>query len=212
MNVLSLCLNLDGANKFKSNVLSVWPIQLIQNYLIPEIRFLPNHIIVAGLHYNNKKPNCFDFMLPLVVEINDLNSEILIIQIEGVDYKFKPIITHCGVDLPAKSLLQETKQFGSYDGCTFCYIPGEAITMDIQKDSDDEEIKKKKKKGKKKSEGPKKFVRYVEGDEIHSLRDASEMLETMLTVSQSEPGAVVDGIKGELIEHYMKQQRNKRNL
>lgn len=197
VNVLSLCLNLDGANKFKSNVLSVWPIQLIQNYLIPEIRFLPNHIIVAGLHYNKKKPNCFDFMLPLVKEINDQrNSEILVIQIEGVDYKFKPIITHCAVDLPAKSLLQETKQFGSYDGCTFCHIPGEAVTMDILNDSDDEEIKKKKKKSKKKREGPKKYVRYVEGDEMYALRDANEMLETMLAVSQSETGEAVDGIKG----------------
>lgn len=43
VNILSLCLNVDGANKFKSNNHSVWPIQLIQDYLPPYMRFLPQN-------------------------------------------------------------------------------------------------------------------------------------------------------------------------
>lgn len=138
-------------------------------------------------------------MLPLIQEINDLNSRILTIAIEGVEYKFKPIITHCGVDLPAKSLLQETKQHGSYDGCTYCYIPGETVTIDIHNDSE-EEIKQKIAKKKKKSQVPKKYVRYVDGNETYDLRDGRGMMETMLSLSQSKTGEASDGIKGNFIE------------
>lgn len=72
VNILSLCINLDGANKFKSNVLSVWPIQLIQNYLPPSIRFIPNNIITTGLFYDKNKPDCYNYMMPLINEVNDL--------------------------------------------------------------------------------------------------------------------------------------------
>lgn len=198
VNILSLCINLDGANKFKSNFLSVWPIQLIQNYLPPSIRFLPNNIITTGLFYDKNKPDCYDYMMPLINELNDLYSRKMTITIEGTKYNFMPVITHCAVDLPAKSMLQQTKQYGSYDGCTYCDIPGEQVTIEIQNNSDDEETSNTKKKHKKKStkkvQGPKKFVRYVEGGEVYNLRNEKETLETMLAVSQT--GEAVDGIKG----------------
>lgn len=198
VNILSLCLNIDGANKYKSNNLYVWPIQLMQNYLPPNIRFLPNNIIVNGLYYNKVKPNCYEYMLPLITELNRLNEQNITINIEGQDYIFKPVITSCSVDLPEKSLLQETKQFGSYDGCTYCDIPGELVVAEKLDSSDDEDegTSKKKKKQKKRCNIKKKvagdasktltkFVRYVEGDQEPKLRDEVETLKTMLAVSAS---------------------------
>lgn len=197
INILSLCLNLDGANKFKSNVLSVWPIQLSQNYLPPSIRFLPDNIIVAGLYYSNKKPNCQDYLLPLVNELTSLKEQKIKMEIENVLFIFEPIITHCAVDLPAKSILQETKQFGSYDGCTYCEIPGELV--EIRKlNSDDDNKKKNKNTGNKKNQtcGSNKFVRYVEGSGSYKLRDEVETLEKMLAVFSSTNKKAVDGVKG----------------
>lgn len=110
--------------------------------------------------------------------------------IETEDYTFKPVITHCAVDLPAKSGVQEIKQHGGYSSCTFCKIPGEIVLI----------AKKPKKKSKQslainnEEIQANKFVRYVEGNEKHELRDEAETLKQMLAASKSNGGS--DGIKG----------------
>lgn len=187
VNVLSLCLNIDGANKFKSNTVSLWPIQLTQNYLPPEIRFQTHNIIVAGLYYGKVKLNCRDYLLPLVRELNYLKKSEIQLKIEDDNYTFKPIITHCAVDLPAKSMLQEIKRFGGYSSCSYCKIPGELVLIQPKKS------KKMLAKNSKEIE-PKKFVRYVEGSETHELREEVETLKHMLVASKSKSD--VDGIKG----------------
>lgn len=192
VNILSLSLNIDGANKFKSNVLSVWPIQLIQNYLPPRIRFLPEHIIVAGLYYNNVKPDCQKYLLPLVSELAKLKENNIKTTIEDQDFIFKPVVTQAVVDLPAKSILQETKQFGSYHGCTYCENPGELVELKKTK-----KIKKATRNDQATAESC-KFVRYLEGDEDYKLRDEVQTLEKMLRVHATTGGNAIDGIKGEI--------------
>lgn len=197
VNILSLCLNIDGANKYKSNTMSLWPIQLSQNYLPPEIRFQTDNIIVAGLYYGKVKMNCRNVMLPLVEELNQLNKHPIKLNIEENEYEFKPIITHCAVDLPAKSMVQEIKQFGGYFSCTFCKIRGEQVLIkkkptkknkskNNQAIIDDDEIQ------------ANKFVRYVEGSETHELRDQAETLKQMLFASNSNKD--LDGVKGNIVE------------
>lgn len=44
----SITINTDGVSLQKSNTLSLWPIQLICNFLPPEYRYNCNNIIVAG--------------------------------------------------------------------------------------------------------------------------------------------------------------------
>ncbi|XP_037025608.1 uncharacterized protein LOC119066987 [Bradysia coprophila] len=198
INILSLCLNLDGANKYKSNTLSVWPIQLIQNYLPPNIRFLPHNIIVSGLYYHQKKPDCYEYMLPLINELNELSQRKITLNIGGEEFVFKPIITHCSVDLPAKSLLQATKQFGGYESCTYCDIVGELIVLTNSNRCNDGKTGKKKKNIKEntnKPKKPKKFVRYTERDEPCALRDEVQTLQTMLAVSTSTAGESINGVK-----------------
>lgn len=184
VNILSLTLNLDGANKFKSNVYSVWPLQMIQNYLPPTIRFLPDNIITCGMYYNKKKPNCFQYLLPLVNELDTLSDAHISIELSNDVYVFKPVVTHCSVDLPAKSMLQESKQFGGYDGCTYCDIVGELVAVETKTN--------KKPKGSK----TKLFVRYTESDKPSKLRNEVETLKAMLAASKS--GESINGIKGNL--------------
>lgn len=206
VNILSLCLNTDGANKHKSNVLSLWPIQLTQNYLPPNIRFLPNNLIVAGLYYNKTKPNCRQYFLPLINELKSLKERNISIDIENENYIFKPVITHSSFDLPAKSLIQESKQYGGYDGCSFCDIPGELIEIkksnktgkSIKKsmNAKNKKTNTKNKRNIDEEEKSNKFVRYVERDEPYNLRDEAKTLETMLAVATSSNKIPVDGIKG----------------
>lgn len=184
INILSLCLNVDGANKFKSNTVSLWPIQFI----------------VGGFYYGSVKLCCREYLLPLVEELNHLKRNTMIMNIEDKYYTFKPVVTHCAVDLPAKSMLQQTKQFGSYDGCTYCDIPGELVKIKATK-------KKQNKKTAKKSNNENsgednqenKFVRYVEGAEPYNLRDEIDTLKKMLAVSKSSSKKALNGIKGEML-------------
>lgn len=126
-NLLSLMLNTDGANKFKSNSTSVWPIQLIQNYLPPKVRYFPKNIIVAGLFYGEEKPDCMEFFFPLISELKDLMKSGMLFEIDENRYEFEPIITHCCVDLPAKRMLQCIKQYNGYCACTYCLHPGVSV-------------------------------------------------------------------------------------
>lgn len=201
VNILSLCVNVDGANKLNSNSVSLWPIQFTQNFLPPHIRFFPNNILVAGLMYTEEKFDFREYFLPIVCELNNLKESKIVMTIEDEVYTFKPIITHCAVDLPAKSKFQETKQFGGYNACTFCEIPGKQIEISCK-------TKNKKKKQKDNKEGNEttdkegkrlvKVVRYPEGDQSYPLRDEKETLKKMLAASSLNEGDV-DGIKGKII-------------
>ncbi|KAG4071204.1 hypothetical protein HA402_001194 [Bradysia odoriphaga] len=171
LNILSLCLN------------------FIQNFLPPRIRFQSHNIIVTGLLYTESEANLNfrDYLLPLVYEFSGMKENNLCVNINGQDYVFKAIISHCCVDLPAKSKIQETKQFGGYDACTYCEIPGEKVKIGRSNDGD------KRKKGSRIQKKPVECVRYVEGDFEHPLRDEVETLKRMLIASGENDA--VNGIK-----------------
>lgn len=69
---LSLLLNTDGAQKFKSSKNGLWLIQLISNYLPPRLRYICSNIIVIGLHFGDRKPDTAQFFFPLVNEIRQI--------------------------------------------------------------------------------------------------------------------------------------------
>ncbi len=83
LNILSLCLNVDGANKFNSNLVSLWPIQFAQNYLPPTIRFLPQNILVAGLMYVEGKFDFREYFLPVVAELYKSKERNIVMTIEN---------------------------------------------------------------------------------------------------------------------------------
>lgn len=143
---------------------------------------------------SDEQLNFRDYLLPLVYELNQLKENNITMDIESQEYKFKPVITHCSVDLPAKSKIQETKQFGGYDACTYCEIPGELVK--ITKNSNGGKSRKGKKKQSKIQEESSECVRYVEGNDEYPLRDETKTLENMILASSSSKKEAVDGIKG----------------
>lgn len=122
---LSLTLNTDGAKVFQSSTKSLWPIQLIQNYLHPRIRFLSTNIIVVGLWFGAGKPDVSNFFFPLIKEIRKIH-ELGGFKIEtlSTDIMFLPFITHCTCDLPAKASCQGLKRNNAQYGCGYCKHPG----------------------------------------------------------------------------------------
>lgn len=51
--ILSLSVNTDGAQIFHSSHKSIWPIQFYLNFRQPNIRYIPENILVAAIHEGN---------------------------------------------------------------------------------------------------------------------------------------------------------------
>lgn len=120
---LSLTVNTDGVSYEKSNTKSVWPLQLICNFLPPQIRFNMRNIIVSAIYYGEKKPNLLQYFEPLAEEMQHL--QIVGLTINRINLKI--FITHGTFDLPAKAQAQNSMQYNGYDGCGYCHHHGIAI-------------------------------------------------------------------------------------
>lgn len=127
-NIWSMSLNTDGVSIVQSNKASLWPILLMCNFLPPHLRFKDNNIILAGLFYGFDKPNMHDFFEPIVREFMDLSSNGIFVN----DRIFKIFITNALLDLPAKSVLLQMKQFNSWHACNFCTQKGEKTNRGIR--------------------------------------------------------------------------------
>lgn len=125
--VLSLSLSTDGVAIFKSNNLSLWPVQVVQNFLPPEIRYFNKYVIVTNLYFGSNKPDMTKFIQPLVNEIDELNRNGFTVTYNYETIRFTVFITHCCVDLQAKTLVQQIKLYNAYNSCTYCKHPGNSI-------------------------------------------------------------------------------------
>lgn len=70
---ISLVMNTDGVQVFKSNNKSLWPVQVIINELPVEKRFLIKNILVLGLFYDKNHPQMQHLLKPFMMELRDLN-------------------------------------------------------------------------------------------------------------------------------------------
>lgn len=126
--VLSLTVNTDGVSYEKSNIKSVWHLQLICNFLPPEIRFNLRNIILCGIFYGEEKPNLQQYFEPLGEEMQSLQTSGLSIN----DINFKVFVTHGTFDLPAKAQAQNTMQYNGYNGCGYCHHHGVAFGKTVK--------------------------------------------------------------------------------
>jgi hypothetical protein len=105
LNKISLQINIDGLQVYKSCQLSLWPI-------LGYFSALNYYPFVIGAYCGNKKPgNVNDYLHKF---INDINENNLIIE--------------CFVcDVPAKSFIKAIKGHNGYHGCDKCCVVGKNI-------------------------------------------------------------------------------------
>lgn len=156
-NIISLALNTDGANKFKCNRRSIWPIQIVLNCLPPNLRYEPLNLLTVGVFYGLHKPDCLEFFQPLINAMKRLKEDGFTIRKDDEEYSFVPIITHCIVDLPAKHMLQCIKQYNGKKSCTYCTHPGECLDVP----------------------GSRKMIRYTEMGVTYPLRNSLDTMASM---------------------------------
>ncbi|XP_064479913.1 uncharacterized protein LOC135393391 [Ornithodoros turicata] len=127
---LTVTLNSDGSQVFKSTASSLWPIQLMLNELPLPSRW--HNIIVAGLWFSKAHPNMLLFLKAFVDKFNDMGpipwrnfhtGEMILSTIRAVA---------CVVDAPARAMVLNRKQYNGYDGCTWCYHPGKYVDGSVR--------------------------------------------------------------------------------
>lgn len=128
-HILSLTLNIDGAEIYKSAKNSLWPIQLYQNYLPPNLRFRPENILIVGLYFGKCKPDVFNLLYPLAKELSVIQSKKITVHDSRNNefHTFLPYVVIVSCDLPAKHMLLNFVALSGYNSCSFCLHPGESV-------------------------------------------------------------------------------------
>lgn len=127
-NVLSVTINTDGVSLKKSSKNSLWPLQIICNFLPPQLRYLLKNILTVGFYYNDQKPDVLKFFKPFVEELESLESNGFVFRHQV----FRVAVTHAVFDLPAKAAFQHITQFNGYFGCGFCEERGEITDVGVR--------------------------------------------------------------------------------
>lgn len=120
---ITLQINTDGAQRFKSSKYSFWPFMGIINEASYKTR--RSNIILMAIWYGNKKPPRNAFLDPCVAKLKNLCSTG--VECDGKFYKVRPIIVT--VDTIARPTIRNTIQFNGEYGCDFCLHPGEVFIL-----------------------------------------------------------------------------------
>lgn len=173
--LLPLVLNTDGAKIFTSSPSSLWPIQLVQSYLPPNIRFLSENILVVGLYCGNEKPDVAEIMLPLAEEMDLLRKNGLHVWHNNELLSFLPAIMYCACDLPARAETLNSKYSSGFYGCPSCLHKGVSV--------------KNEKTGK-------SYVRYLKEEEASSLRTDEQSRKVSIGIASNSLDIDSHGLKG----------------
>lgn len=168
---LKFVMNTDGAQIFKSTTLSLWPVLLYQNFLPPRLRFIPTNMLVVALYFGNHKMDMHEYLFPFIKELSQLQKSGIIIESVAKEMLFKPFISNCACDLPARAAVQSLMQYNGKGACGYCFHPGVSVQ----------------------NEKGNKQCRYVKRIQPEIPRTHRNMVETMAKVPE---GGCIDGVKG----------------
>lgn len=81
-------------------------------------------MLLAGVWYSKDKPTMTTFLKPIVEEINSLYTQGLVISTPDGKQTLLCVLLMCAVDLPARAIVLNMKQYNGMYGCSFCYDTG----------------------------------------------------------------------------------------
>ncbi|MES9903194.1 MAG: hypothetical protein ABW168_11045 [Sedimenticola sp.] len=117
IDLIELSINIDGLPIYKSNNISVWPVQCTVANIKPKDPF------VVALYSGKHKPQDCAFLEDFVAELKTIMETG--IQFEGCSNP-KSVCIRCFVcDAPAKAMVKATIQYNGRYGCDFCDVEGE---------------------------------------------------------------------------------------
>eukprot|EP00732_Lithocolla_globosa_P001596 Lithocolla_globosa_v1_NODE_817_length_3237_cov_73.340981.p1 type:complete len:998 gc:universal NODE_817_length_3237_cov_73.340981:3077-84(-) len=122
---LAFGFNTDGVQLFKSSKWGIWPVHVVCYDQPPEIRYLPENMILVGIWFGTEKP-CMNILLePLVDSFECFNrGEVVVETATGEELTPNVAMVNGTFDLPAKALVTNSKQYNGECGCGYCKSKG----------------------------------------------------------------------------------------
>ncbi|KAJ1528955.1 hypothetical protein ONE63_007323 [Megalurothrips usitatus] len=200
---LSVTLATDGSPVWESVANTLWPIQCRINELPPKCRFQSDNMFVCGVWFGKEEYVMNVFLSQYVKESNLLHERGFEWTLDGGTVNSKVVTLNCCLDSRAKPDVQCHKQLHSYDGCSYCYHPGNLVNLErntlvCQEDSDSQEDNSGETENEEVGERKKpetKAVRFpVSTGGFHVERKDGDMREDM--TKSTADGKVHRGIKG----------------
>lgn len=173
--LLPMTINLDGAKIFKSSTFSLWPIQVTLGFLPPNIRFLPENVLVVGLFCGEKKPDMYTIIAPFANEMKMLKQKGIHHFQENRLVQFEPTVLFCAADIPARAEIQNCKTSAGYHGCPCCHQKGESV---------------------KNPKTMRSYVRFLSVVEKAPLRTHNEAIKLGESILNRKPITETNGLKG----------------
>ena len=87
-------------------------------------RFSKHHLLLGGLWYGSDKPTMKTFLTPLIKSLNQLYDIGVDVSTPNGVRSCKAAIVMSTVDLPAKAIMLNMKQFNGKHGCSHCEYEG----------------------------------------------------------------------------------------
>lgn len=125
-NLAALTLNVDGATLSNSGGKELWPVQMYLNCLPPDIRYLPENIIITTFYFSKNKPPMSDLLYPLCNELDKCD----VVSVESPEHDlifFLVRILIFACDIPARTAIQNFIGPNGYYGCPYCIQKGTPI-------------------------------------------------------------------------------------
>ncbi|CAH1263932.1 Hypp2800 [Branchiostoma lanceolatum] len=127
---LTFTFNTDGVRIFQSSRKGeLWPAYLAINELPPSLRFSKKFLILAGFWCSKGKPTMLTFLRPLMKTLNKIYTEGFVVRdtVTNTERIVRGLLLLCSVDLPAKAILANTKQYNGAFGCNNCEDEGKSL-------------------------------------------------------------------------------------
>lgn len=131
--ILSFTLNTDGAQMSNSSKNSLWPVQMYQMYLPPNIRYKSENVLLSALYFGKKIPDMMKILQLLAQEIEWLQRNPIKLWRNEQVFKFIPVVLYCSVDLSAKAMLCGLKSYAGRTACTTCLHPGKQVVDHLKR-------------------------------------------------------------------------------
>lgn len=125
--ILSFTINSDGAPVYNSNNVSMWPVQLIANFMPPHIRYKQSNILLSSLYISKEKPDLNDLFYLLAEEIETLQRKKITFWYNEKVYKCIPVVMIAVFDLPARAMASGLKLFNGTNSCVYCTHHGTKV-------------------------------------------------------------------------------------
>ncbi|XP_048246521.1 uncharacterized protein LOC125377412 [Haliotis rufescens] len=122
---LSFLLNTDGVAVYSSSKKgSLWPVYLAINELPIALRFSRRYLLPCLLFCQSEKPNMQTYLASLMQTLDRFQKGIEIDTFLGKKFVKGLLLAVC-VDLPARAMVLNMKQFNGKYGCNVCHAEGE---------------------------------------------------------------------------------------